>query len=198
MHTGPSIPNMADIEAATSSECPFLDLPRRLRLRVYSLLCVLGHPRFSNFINLSSAGAPDRNHNGQRFINTHRLLLTCKTVYNELVPLVYGFNHFFIRLDDHGSFGALRRLRPSTLCAMRNLTIHINVSSCGLGDRCGSYLYPWERHYDDYDKLNKPLSLRDAGARVRQTSSSSSYNTGSELTTRRPRSVNGCPFGTRL
>ena len=185
---------MSDLPRGIPSKCSLLDLPLRLRLRLYASLCVLGHPSHPLFINLGNAGAPDHNHYRHRFINTYRLLLTCKTVYNELSLLVNGFNHFSIRLDDHGSFGALRHLRPRALRAIRNLTIHVHVSSCGLGDKCGSYLYPWERAYDDYDKLNKPLSLVDAGARVRQTSSP--YHIGCELIARRPRSVKGCPLGT--
>jgi hypothetical protein len=151
-------------------KCPFLDVPYKIRSRIYLTVGILGNLRHPKFINLSNVGAPDHNHDRWKFVNTYRLLLTCKTVYREVLRLVYRFNKFFARPDDHGSLAVLYRLRPNMLCFLLSLTIHVNVSSCGLADQCVDFLYPWRRYQYDYDKLAEPLCLSKEPDRVWEAS----------------------------
>jgi hypothetical protein len=165
----------------SASTSAFMRLPRRIRLQICFYVGILGHPRPRNrlFVDLGSWGAPDHNHGRQRFVNTYKLLLTCKSIYHDLHRLVYGFNHCYVRLDYSGKLGGLRRLRPDTLFALRWLTIHVNVSSCGLGSLCESYVYPWRHGLDQsYDRLSKPLSLANQDDKVSILPGPASYTRG--------------------
>lgn len=134
------------MEALEHKRAPtsFLDLPQRLRLWIYMLATgPLGRPIVPIFINLGNLGAPEHNHHARlKFIDTYSLFLTSKKVYHEVSRLVYAFNQVFARPDERGSFFMLRRLRPHSIRSIQLLTIHVNVLSCGLADRCASTLYP--------------------------------------------------------
>lgn len=86
------------------------------------------------------------------------LLQTCRTVYYEATPLFYSTKHFFVRYFECGDLEVLQKLTPSSMRALRLLTIHLNVSSCEKGAPCcrGHRLL----HGHDCDSYHgKPLGL---------------------------------------
>ena len=150
-----------------SQQSNLLRLRTRIRLQICFRVGIVGHPRAPHFIDLGNNGAPDRWRDRQRFLITHILFLTCRTLYNELGRLAYGFNHFFVQLDEDHDLLPLRCLSPQSLSALRWLTIHINVSSCGKGEMCAGCKYPWERiRYENRGKPFEPLSLANEYSRV--------------------------------
>ena len=169
---GPATPTLTT-EGSEHYVPPILRLPTRLRLRLYFKMCILGSPKVHNrFINLNNQGARNRDYDGFlegfSFTLAHRLMLTCRTFYNEVCPIVYARNHLFIRFSDRGNLEALRRLSPTALRAIRLLTIHLNVASCGLGSPCHYYLRPGEKPaYDNY-RCEKPLDISNPFTKVRR------------------------------
>lgn len=144
---------------------PFLRIPPSLRQRIYLAAGILGRTRSSRFIDLNSRGAPDSNWDRADFIVTYRLLLTCRTIYEEVGAEVYASHRFFIRYHVHGNLGALSRLHPPFLRALTVLTIHLNVASCGLGMLCDHHADPCFE--PDPEELDKPLSISEPAAKVR-------------------------------
>ena len=160
MISRPQIQQQDSAMAGNQSESPgFLDLPRRARLLIYLHAGMLWRRSQPWFIDLNSKGAPDSNHGRNYFLTTYRLLLTCHKIRKDLSPVVYGINCFFIRYADSGDLAALRRLNPKCIQALRHLTIHLNVASCGLGRPCSGYLL---RQNEDYDKIDNPLTLSES------------------------------------
>lgn len=141
---------------------PLLRLPQPIRLLIYTHAGMLVTPDQCKFINLNNAGAPNRNRDRQRFITTHRLLMTCHQVSEEVAAYIYASNHFFIRYNDFGNLETLRRLRLCSLRALRYLTIHLNVASCGLGMPCERSLDPWEE--PDFDRHDTPFRANQSSA----------------------------------
>lgn len=77
-----------------------------------------------------------RQHALRRDAVTHSLLLTCSTIYNELARSIYSNRQFVIRARDDERMVALRRLRPSSVRALRRLSIDLNSTSCWYGWVC--------------------------------------------------------------
>ncbi|KAI4234543.1 MAG: hypothetical protein LQ352_008169, partial [Teloschistes flavicans] len=88
--------------------------------------------------------------------NTFSLLQTSRTVYAEVLPYLYSSNRFFIHYRTQRSLQPLRNLSPDALASLRQLTIHLNVSSCEAGHPCCN-AYPGQpRSCNDHDT---PLDL---------------------------------------
>lgn len=81
------------------------------------------------------------------------MLLSCRTFYADIHPILYSTNLFHIRHKDKGNLDRLLRLRPQTIALLRHLEINLN----------DSYLYdhwlhsPVERHFED-NKGSPPLN----------------------------------------
>lgn len=63
-------------------------------------------------------------------------MLTCRTVYLELAPLVYSKRRFIINYNDPGNFTALRNLSPTALTSLHHLTVRLSANSCEDGWPC--------------------------------------------------------------
>jgi hypothetical protein len=58
------------------------------------------------------------------------LLLSCRTLYTEVVALLYSANRFVIFFSHSGSLKPLRALSPTALASLTSLKIVLNESSC--------------------------------------------------------------------
>jgi len=57
-------------------------------------------------------------------------LISYRTIYNEVIPLLYSTQWFVIRYQPNGTLSALRALRPLALASIVNLKIILNQVSC--------------------------------------------------------------------
>lgn len=144
---------------------PFLRLPEIVRLRIFNWARLFAHPRYPRLVDLNY-GEAVVNVNSQNVAcrSTHSLMLTCRTFNDELSRLVYSWNHFVARPNQYGSLESLRRLRPCSISQLQRLTVHLSVSSCGLGKPCRSYWTSFREYYRD--RSDKPLDNGDSGQRV--------------------------------
>lgn len=162
---------------------PLLRLTSNLRLRIYSYTAAYALGWAGNgwqkFINLNNPGARDHHRDRESFVTTYRLLLTCRTIYEDVSPMVYANNHFFIGFGDHRNLEGIRSLRPASLNALTLLTIHLNVASCGLGRPCKNSLERWEEpsygRCDETSLFDEPLRMDEAAARVSRLLSGSHH-----------------------
>lgn len=147
---------------------PFLRLPALLRNLIYAAANVLGGGlqegvpvwKYRRFINLNNNGSPQDEYRREGFQVTYALLLSCRAIYEEVVPIVYSSNHFFIRYCDTDSLGALNRLSSLAVRSLRRLTVHLRTASCGLGRPCDREVDPWA--LVKYDKNEEPLCISNA------------------------------------
>lgn len=107
----------------------FLGLPPAVRERIYCM--IVPQSDFINDLNPQPDGSSIK-----VYRRVYNLMLTCRTMYFEVSPLLYSRNHIFIRYRDHGNLEALRNLQPGSMASIHRLTIHLNVSSCEQGDAC--------------------------------------------------------------
>lgn len=83
---------------------------------------------------------------------SYNLLLSCRTVYAEASSILYSTNRFFIRYRYSRSLRALRNLTAGSLSYLTHLTVHLNVTSCEIGEPC-CMVYPGEsRSCREHDK----------------------------------------------
>nr|POE94483.1 hypothetical protein CFP56_16723 [Quercus suber] len=144
---------------------PFLRMPWSVRARIYKWSGILANPSGPTFINLNNqlplpTDLPCSREARHHISTSHRLLLTCRTTYAEVSGSVYAMNFFYIRFSDRNSLGSLRNLTPTSMNALRLLTIHLNVVSCELGFRCDHSLEPWQTVRCSTTP-DKPLSLKE-------------------------------------
>lgn len=161
---------------------PFLQLPFRIRLRIYGHALILdgsvrkkGYSKIAcpRWINLGRRPDSDCWHHSDsrspraQFAVTHALLLTCHVTNRELNFLVYRSQHFFIRYIDAGSLEPLRRLRPDVLRWIRRLTVHLNVACKSMPSDPvgGAVIWPWLEPRVATER-NQPLNLADPNASV--------------------------------
>ena len=105
---------------------------------------------------------------------TFNLLLTCRTIYTEASFIVYNTNRFFIRYRDSQSLQALRNLTPNSLSSLAYLTVHLNITSCAIGERCTDVQTPAAQ---DPHRFDKPLrsSSRPSQETLREWQSTAKY-----------------------
>jgi hypothetical protein len=60
------------------------------------------------------------------------LLLSCRAIYNEVIPLLYSIHWFVIRYQPNRTLSVLRAVRPLALASMFNLKIVLDQVSCHL------------------------------------------------------------------
>lgn len=127
---------------------------------------IFSKPATPIFINLNNRSTPYRRH--QQLDTSRQLLLASRAMNAEVGQFVYATSHVFIRFSDQGDLAALRRLRPASVRAMRILTIHLNVTSCGLGQQGYHAINAWQKHeYEQYNpKHDTPLYLSEDGTQV--------------------------------
>lgn len=161
----------------TKQNSPFLALPASVRLQLYSAAEVVGW-NGCTFVNLNRQTSSDHGafHNRPSFATTLALLLTCQATYKELVFLVYGRNHFFIRYNDFQNLSSLRQLSTLSTRAITKLTVHLNVASCGLGNVCNDVLYWSSQRKPWFDRTDKTLRKNDGNTKVRGHPSLSDHN----------------------
>lgn len=111
------------------SHISFLDLPPAVRHQIYQETV----PRSEHLQDLNPWSSyasilPYR--------RAYNLLLTCRTIYSEVLPILYSQNRFFIRYRDHKNLASLRNLTPTSVASLHHLTIHLNVSSCERSHEC--------------------------------------------------------------
>ena len=145
---------------------PFLRLPSLIRHQIYAEANILGSKSRFKFINLNHRGAPDRNHDRPSFLVTWNLLLTCRTLYGEVSSRIYADNYFFIRYNERRNLESLRSLLPTSMRAIRHLSIHLNVASCGISNGCDFYLNSWDLPVTRTDTLDTPLQASDPATQV--------------------------------
>lgn len=107
----------------------FLGLPPAVRERIYCT--ILPQSGFISDLNPQPDGFSIK-----VYRTAYNLMLTCRTMYFEVSPLLYSRNHMFIRFRDNGNLEPLRNLQPGSMASIHRLTIHLNVSSCEQGDAC--------------------------------------------------------------
>nr|POE94536.1 hypothetical protein CFP56_16776 [Quercus suber] len=66
------------------------------------------------------------------------LLMTCRTIYEEVIVSVYSSGSFYMFYQKHGTLDRLRRLSPSAVRALSELTICLASTSCSSGNQCVS------------------------------------------------------------
>ncbi len=105
---------------------------------------------------------------------SHGLLLTCRTIYAESSVVIYSTNRFFIRYRDSRSLQALRNLTPHSLSALVYLVVHLNVTSCEIGEPCCKAHPRYRRNCTHHDK-SLVASSRSAQAILREWQSTAGY-----------------------
>ena len=137
----------------------FLCLPPAIRHRIYR---EAGLVRESE-IDLTPQPDTDSGPITAELSFSHSLLLTCRTIYAESSIVLYSTNRFFIRYRDSQSLRALRNLTPHSLSALVHLVVHLNVTSCEIGEPCCKAHPGYRRNYDQHDK---PLVASSRSARA--------------------------------
>ena len=105
---------------------------------------------------------------------TFNILLTCRTIYAEVSATVYSTNRFFIRYRDSHSLQMLQNLTPISLSALAYLTVHLNVTSCELGESCCNNQSGEARRRHRHDKRLQSSSRRSQ-ATLREWQSTARY-----------------------
>jgi hypothetical protein len=90
----------------------------------------------SDTININLNHRPAASRLSSHTSVTLSLLLSCSATYVELAHYIYSQCQIVIRAKDEASLAALRRLRASSIYALRRLTIDLNATSCGFGWSC--------------------------------------------------------------
>lgn len=134
----------SDVLQLPDSQPGLLLLPPSIRLRIYELVgaCSLDSDDYQTF---------DLNGHGQCPSSTS-LLLSCRTIYDELSRQLYSSNFFIVRYsagpppeapDAIKGLQRLKSLRPGTVRALRHIKIVLDEASCHYRseDRDGG---PWE------------------------------------------------------
>ena len=146
-------------QSFTPSKCSLIDLPQNVRSQIYSylnltrdghvhlnvtkydknreyepievsicccLMCVERYPMSNQWFSSFSSPLP--------------LLLTCRTLYQEMCPILYSSNHFTISRDSPGGLGGMFSLRALALASLTSLTIAVNECKTYRADNPGQEL----------------------------------------------------------
>lgn len=101
---------------------PILRLPPAVRRCIYRHFHpALGHLHFQFRLH----GQNDR-----EFLGFYSLLLSCRTIYEEVSELLYSTNIFEISYKSAGSLRPMRNLRDASLSSLRDLKVVLNEASC--------------------------------------------------------------------
>ena len=150
----------------------FLCLPPAIRLRIYSLAGLVED------IDIDLNQRPGTDSWPWPFTDdfhfTFNLLLTCRTIYTEASFIVYNTNRFFIRYRDSQSLQALRNLTPNSLSSLSYLTVHLNITSCSIGEPCSNVQPAKARARHRYDKTLQSSS-RSSQKTLREWQSTARY-----------------------
>lgn len=156
-----------DIPQTPCARISFLNLPQSVRLQIYS---AAGLDNECGRMRSLSYRGPERDHSliltsiseeelfweSQHSPNLLSLLLVCKTVYRDVIPLVYSSTTFLIRYRDRCSLEPLWRFSRTTLSHMTSLIVLLNITSYQIDDDCYSLekyfkqrtIHPAERALD--------------------------------------------------
>ena len=109
---------------------------------------------------------------------SYNLLLTCRTIHAEASLILYSTNRFFVRYKDSRGLRLLRNLTQDALSSLAHLTVHLNATSCEMGEPCCK-LYPRKspRKFRSCRQHDKPLvsPSRLTRAIVREWQSTASH-----------------------
>ncbi|TVY49540.1 hypothetical protein LOCC1_G000341 [Lachnellula occidentalis] len=109
-----------------SESSPFLSLPAALRKEIYLTAGLLSNEE----IDLNGSRGYLYDGSAERpFQVSHDLILTCRTFYTDILPILYSTNAFYIRYRDKGNLERLRILSPHIIAHLTQLRIHLNESS---------------------------------------------------------------------
>jgi hypothetical protein len=147
------------------SKLSFFDLPATVRRSIYGKAGLLT----GKVVNLSfpnelecldssdeSSSDEDDEHHGKRVSRgsiTYNLLQTCRTIYYEIIPIIYSSNIFIIESD---LLNPLGNLSPDSMASLTRLIVRLNPLLNDHGHRCCRSPVCGD---DDWDSLWKPLSL---------------------------------------
>jgi hypothetical protein len=129
-----------------SKSPPFLSLPAVLRKQIYLRAGLVSDAE----IDLNGGREIHYHWGPQRpFQVSHDLLLTCRTFYTDIHPILYSTNVFYIRYRDKENLERLRILSPDTIALLTQLTVYLN-------DSC-HYVHP--EHISNHNSVesDKPL-----------------------------------------
>ncbi|KAK0747411.1 hypothetical protein B0T21DRAFT_379469 [Apiosordaria backusii] len=130
-----------------------LRVPTSVRNHIYSLCVQASSPYYATsklIIDLNSSRGSRRSNGPTGSI--HSLLLSCRTVHEEMVPLLYSNSMFVIRYSGPGSLKPLRVLSTTALPSLAYLKIVLNQASCHLPSRLWGCC-----HEDESPYLTPPL-----------------------------------------
>ena len=141
---------------------PILQLPPAVRHRIYPHIHpALGALRFQFRL--------DRR-NKRELMGFHSLLLSCRTIYEEVAEVLYSTNVFEISYKSAGSLRRVRNLRDASLSSLRELKVVLNEASChheecfdccedamGAWPNGASFKFCQERHADLHGEALRPL-----------------------------------------
>lgn len=106
---------------------PILHLPLALRRQIYSHFHdALGRTQFSFYLH---------GRNSKAALRFHALLLSCRTVYDEVSQLLYSSNRFVVKSENANGLRPLRMLNGASVAALTELKIVLNEVSCN-DSRC--------------------------------------------------------------
>ena len=108
-----------------------LSLPPAVRQLIFEHLIPVGEASFP----VKSLARPHDYSIKESDRTCYALLLTCRMLYKEVVPIVYSTKHF---IDQYrrSHLQRLQRLMPTALHSLKKLTILLNVSTCEPGWFC--------------------------------------------------------------
>ena len=111
----------------------YLHLPQAIRHRIY-IEAGLVHNEDIDLHNRSDASESWLSYDN--FILSYNLLLTCRAIYTEVSSIIYSTNRFFIQYNRSLGLRPLLNLRPQSISLLTHLTVHLNVTSCPVGQPC--------------------------------------------------------------
>ena len=143
-------------QSYTPSKCSLTDLPPNVRSQIYSYLHLVrdGHIH----LNVTKFGEnreyvagpisdccclncveryPMYNKWSCSLLSPLPLLLTCRTLYQEMCPILYSSNHFTISRNSPGGLGGMFSLRALALASLTSLTIAVNKCKIYDADNAG-------------------------------------------------------------
>lgn len=123
------------VVAETEMMANFLELDFALRQRIY---CAAGLVTNRDIYLSSSARAERRasQHQSPDLQPVLNMMLVCPAIYSDVFPLLYSTNRLIVRHKKAGDLYSLCSLSHSALNRITNLTIHLNVVSCGRHHHC--------------------------------------------------------------
>lgn len=108
--------------AQTAELPPILQLPPAVRRCIY--------PHFHPALGRLHFQFRLHGRNNRKFLGFYSLLLSCRTIYEEVSEVLYSTNIFEISYKSAGSLRPMRNLTDASLSSLRELKVVLNEASC--------------------------------------------------------------------